>query len=249
LGWNDRFSACEEGFHQVIYDPEGGETVCSKCGLVLKERQIETDFNFCAPSRKHIIAFKSRDHSLRRLNLHGIKRYLDNSLVEINAPLLVQEKAAEICKSMRKLGGARGYSTPIVAKALLYTAHRLCRAPISLSEIALSVKEKEKVARCYRKLCTKLKLKVPKLQYTDYLVHLSRKKKIDKEVEILASEILRKAYENRLPKGANPVGTVATALYIASIMAGQRITQKELAQAVGISEVTIRANYRILQNF
>jgi transcription initiation factor TFIIB len=44
--------------------------------------------------------------------------------------------------------------------------------------------------------------------------------------------------------GKSPVGLAAAALYIASIMNGERVTQKDLAKAAGITEVTIRNRYK-----
>jgi transcription initiation factor TFIIIB Brf1 subunit/transcription initiation factor TFIIB len=48
--------------------------------------------------------------------------------------------------------------------------------------------------------------------------------------------------------GKGPTGMAAAALYIASIMNGKTITQRELAKAADVTEVTVRNRYKGLDN-
>jgi len=43
------------------------------------------------------------------------------------------------------------------------------------------------------------------------------------------------------------MGLAASALYVASVMENESITQKDLAEAAGVTEVTIRNRYRGLK--
>ncbi|MCD6538125.1 hypothetical protein J7L18_05885 [Candidatus Bathyarchaeota archaeon] len=61
-----------------------------------------------------------------------------------------------------------------------------------------------------------------------------------------AAKILREANEKRASLGKDPRGLAAAALYIASKMQGWNVTQKELARAANITEVTVRNRYRQL---
>jgi transcription initiation factor TFIIB len=88
---------------------------------------------------------------------------------------------------------------------------------------------------------------MPTIECTSYLVYLARKKAIHKGIVTLADTILRKAKENNAIKGTNPIGIATTALYLAGFANGQKLSQRELAKLAGISEVTIRANCKILQ--
>jgi len=56
--------------------------------------------------------------------------------------------------------------------------------------------------------------------------------------------ILRMAEEKELSAGKDPVGLAASALYIASTLEGEGKTQKEIAKAAGVTEVTIRNRYK-----
>jgi transcription initiation factor TFIIB len=59
-----------------------------------------------------------------------------------------------------------------------------------------------------------------------------------------ATEILRKAEENKVSAGKNPMALAATALYISCIKMGVRYTQRDLAEAGNITEVTLRNRHK-----
>jgi len=63
-----------------------------------------------------------------------------------------------------------------------------------------------------------------------------------------AMKILKKAEEERILAGKDPMGMAASALYVASLEIGENITQKILAEASGVTEVTIRNRSKNLKN-
>ena len=245
----DPFLTCDEEVHAVVYDPERAEQVCSKCGLVLDEEKLDflTEPNAVprgrAPRRRK---GTSRVGSLKR---NSLERSLRETFLEKSIRKAVQDKALELCRLVRKRQFQTAYPVPTLSNALVYAAHRLCRVPLTLTECAgTSPKERKRVARCYERLCRKLELKVPRLETTDYLSHLAEKKRIRGDTVTLAGRILKKVKEKRLAGGANPVGISAAALYVACSLTGNAFTQKELASAAGVSEVTLRANCKTLVN-
>jgi transcription initiation factor TFIIB len=46
--------------------------------------------------------------------------------------------------------------------------------------------------------------------------------------------------------GKNPMGLAATVVYISCIKTGENITQKDIAQAAGITDVTLRNRFKDL---
>ncbi|MCJ2534384.1 MAG: transcription initiation factor IIB, partial [Candidatus Thermoplasmatota archaeon] len=60
------------------------------------------------------------------------------------------------------------------------------------------------------------------------------------------NEILKKAANEELTSGRGPTGLAAAALYIATILCGERRTQREVADVAGVTEVTIRNRYKEL---
>ena len=58
-------------------------------------------------------------------------------------------------------------------------------------------------------------------------------------------EILDMAKQNRtLVTGRDPRGLAAAAIYIASILMDSRVTQRDIAMAAGVTEVTVRNRYK-----
>ena len=62
-----------------------------------------------------------------------------------------------------------------------------------------------------------------------------------------AFEILTAAKNARLTLGKHPVGLAASALYLAGIMCGEKVTQEAISEASGVTEVTIRNVYHELK--
>ena len=48
--------------------------------------------------------------------------------------------------------------------------------------------------------------------------------------------------------GKNPMGLAASVLYISSMKTGENITQSDLSNAAGVTEVTLRNRYKDLMN-
>ena len=71
--------------------------------------------------------------------------------------------------------------------------------------------------------------------------------KLSGDTQEKAVELLDKAIEKGLISGRGPMGVAAAAVYIASVLTGERRTQKEVADVAGVTEVTIRNRYRELK--
>ena len=81
---------------------------------------------------------------------------------------------------------------------------------------------------------------------TDYVTKIAEKARVSSDVEGLAIKIIRKAKNKHATMGKDPSGMAAAALYIASKRRKEKMTQKHLAKAAGITEVTVRNRKRAL---
>jgi len=63
----------------------------------------------------------------------------------------------------------------------------------------------------------------------------------------LAINILREAKKKRAASGKDPMGLVAAALYIACLLNNEKKTQKDIAEAAAVTEVTVRNRYKALK--
>ena len=62
-----------------------------------------------------------------------------------------------------------------------------------------------------------------------------------------AVEILDQATKIELSAGKDPMGLAAAALYLSCVINGENKTQKDIAVAAGVTEVTIRNRYKGLK--
>ncbi|MCJ7714059.1 transcription initiation factor IIB, partial [Candidatus Bathyarchaeota archaeon] len=59
-------------------------------------------------------------------------------------------------------------------------------------------------------------------------------------------KILASAKQLKLTSGRGPTGIAAAASYVASVLTGERKTQREIAEIAQVTEVTIRNRYKEL---
>lgn len=64
--------------------------------------------------------------------------------------------------------------------------------------------------------------------------------------ERLAKEVLHDARRFRLTGGRSPSALVAAAVYIACVFRCEQVTQSRLARSCGVSEISVRVNYKRL---
>ncbi|MBU0496591.1 MAG: transcription initiation factor IIB, partial [Candidatus Thermoplasmatota archaeon] len=100
--------------------------------------------------------------------------------------------------------------------------------------------------RNYRFIARKLGLKLMPTTPLDYISRFCSELKLSGDVQTKTIDIIQDAANNELTSGRGPTGIAAAALYIASVLCGERRTQREVADVAGVTEVTIRNRYKEL---
>lgn len=62
-----------------------------------------------------------------------------------------------------------------------------------------------------------------------------------------AIKVLKKAQEKEVSAGKDPMGLAAAALYLSCVKIGEDKTQRDIAEAANVTEVTIRNRYKGLK--
>lgn len=170
---------------------------------------------------------------------------LQKTSEKLHIPSIVQESAAVIYRKALKKGILRGRDISSMVAASLYVACRMTQTPRTLEEVARhSSIDKKEVARCYRFLLKALNLRTP-VPRAQLRVHkIASEVDLGEETQRMALEILGAAERLRITGGKAPMGMAAAALYLACVMNGESRTQKMLAEASGVTEVTIRNHYK-----
>jgi transcription initiation factor TFIIB len=191
---------------------------------------------------------RSRVHSSVDRNLAQAMAELDRLSDKVYIPSPIKEKAAVIYRKALDKGLVRGRSIAAIAAAALYAACRGSGTPRTLREVAeASLVEKKDVARCYRLLLRELDMQMPIADPLTYISKIAENTGIAGRTQGLAIKILREAKKKRAAAGKDPMGLAAAALYIACLQNNEKKTQKDIAEAAGVTEVTVRNRYKSLR--
>jgi transcription initiation factor TFIIB len=172
-----------------------------------------------------------------------LKRICSN----LNLPNHIKLEAIKLYKEAFKKKLLRGRSINSMVAASIYLAIRLKRIPRTLQEILDESSENEKdIRRCYRVLIRELNIKSPNTEPSALIPTNIATLNLGPDIEINSTKIV-KAYSERFStSGKDPKGIVAGAIYLACRMKGLELTQKDIAEVVGVTEVTLRSRYKEL---
>lgn len=175
---------------------------------------------------------------------------LDRMKDKLGVSNAIVEKSAYIYRKAIENGLVRGRSIAALMGATLYAACRDSETPRTLRDIAekTNIKRKE-IARCYRLLVKELNLKMPVVDSVQCISRIASKLEISEKTKRYAIEILRKAKQNDYVAGKNPMSLAGTALYLSCVKMKEDRSQKEIAQAANITEVTIRNRSKGIKDF
>jgi transcription initiation factor TFIIB len=191
---------------------------------------------------------RSRVHSSIDRNLAQAMSELERLSSKVSIPRSTKEKSAIIYRKALDKGLVRGRSINSVMAASIYVACRKSGASRSLHEIAeASLVDEKDVARCYRLLLQELDFHMPIADPLTYVSKIAEKNGISGKTQGAAVTILAEAKRKRFSAGKDPMGMAAAALYIACLQNNEKITQKEVAEAAGVTEVTVRNRYKLLK--
>jgi transcription initiation factor TFIIB len=165
----------------------------------------------------------------------------------LNLPKNILETASVIYRKAVKEHLIRGRSIQGVTAAAIYVACRQCKLARTLEEIAQASNiAKKEVGRSYRFLVKELDYFIPPVKPSQYVTKFSSQLIMQGKVEEIAHKIIGTAQQLKLTSGRGPTGIAAAASYIASVLTGERKTQREIAEIAQVTEVTIRNRYKEL---
>lgn len=189
-----------------------------------------------------------RVSSPRERRLSNVLSRIGETCENVSLSKNVLETASMIYRNLDGKVEVKGKSVTSISAATVYMACKQCNVVRSLEEICRGVcqpkdvKAKTKLAaRYYRTLVMELGTDTaPVLTMDKYISKIANLTKTDVRVERLALEISQKTKNNSLADGKAPNGIAAAYLYVASILLGQSVLQRDVSSVAGVTEVTIR---------
>ncbi|MDP9290596.1 MAG: transcription initiation factor IIB [Thermoproteota archaeon] len=185
----------------------------------------------------------SKDRNLKRafLLLRTLKDKLNLSDMTIEKTAYIYRKAL-----LKRLIKGRAIESVLVAAAYIAIGETL--SSTSLKEISKICNIGSKtIGRMVRLLSSELEMMIPIADPTRCVTKVGNiaglSEKTKREAIILMSHIKDIEYSS----GKKPMGLAAAILYIACGKTGEHVSQKEIAKAAGVTEVTIRTRFRDLK--
>ncbi|WP_049917014.1 transcription initiation factor IIB [Halogeometricum pallidum] len=189
--------------------------------------------------------FRSKDAQERNLK-HALGE-VDRMASALGLPEAVRETASVVYRQALDADLLRGRSIEGVASASLYAGARQMGTPRSLSEVTtVSRVEKLRIQRAYSYIAQELGLGVELADPHTYVTRFVSDLDVTHEVEQIGHELLDAGNAQNVHSGKSPVGLAAAAVYAASRLANQRVTQETVAATTDVSMVTIRNRYQEL---
>lgn len=149
-----------------------------------------------------------------------------------------------------------GRSIEGVSTACLYAAARQCNTPRTLDEFypvsrigddkGNSPDSTSSIDRTYRYVMRELNLEIKPVDPRKYLNRILNDLPVESKeaIRARAEEIISAAEDENLHSGKSPTSLASGAIYAASLLENERVTQREIAKVANSTEVTIRNRYQ-----
>ena len=189
-----------------------------------------------------------RISSPRERRLANVLSKMGETCDGLNLSKNVLETASMIYRNLDGHVDVKGKSVASITVATIYMACKQCDVVRSLEEICKGicapkdVKSKTKLAaRYYRTMVMEMgQLSAPVVTMGKYISKIANMTQTEVRVERLALEIAEKTKDSNIADGKAPNGIAAAYLYVASVLLGQNVLQRDVSSIAGVTEVTIR---------
>lgn len=184
---------------------------------------------------------QSQARTSHDINLRRAFDDLDRLKDKLQLSYSIIEKAAYIYRKAVDKKIIRGRSISALIAASVYVACRDAETPRTLGDIELAgnIRRKE-LSKCYRLLIQELDLKIPQINPIQCVTRAANILGVSEKTKRCAIDILNEYKKHGTMGGKSPISVAATALYLATNVMNQRFSQKQVADAANVTEVTIR---------
>lgn len=178
-------------------------------------------------------------------NLVQAREVLKDLKNTLNLPFGVCETTMSTFKKADEGFLIRGRCITDVVAACAYYACRVHGIDHNLKDISAASGVTVKVlSKCYRYIITGLKYSVNHRVRESTIASVISKIGSFQELELLSLKLSRKCDERKLLIGVSPRSSSVALIYISSIILDLGLTQTQICEVAGVSEVSLRSNIR-----
>jgi transcription initiation factor TFIIB len=185
--------------------------------------------------------FRTQRHSSSDRSLWTAFSQLDTLKDKLGLSDAIIEKTAYIYRKAQERSMVRGRTLSSILAAAVYIACREMGVPKTLKDISTisNIKRKD-IARNYRQLVNELGIKIPVADHMKCIARIANNANLTEKTKRHAMNMMKEVIKREIPAGKHPMSLAATVLYLSSIKTGESVSQIDIAEAAGITEVTLR---------
>lgn len=163
---------------------------------------------------------------------------------QMNLPESVYEEAARLTEKARDEEIISGRGIEATVAAITFLVSRKQEVPRTLEEVAdSSGVKKRKLGKTYRYVARELEMDIKPAKPEDFIPRFAEKLGFTGREQARARSMIIEARKDGVLAGRSPKSVVAAVFYIVAELGDKGMTQKEIAETVGVTEVTVRKNY------
>lgn len=183
----------------------------------------------------------SRSSGSKSRNLKTALNQISDIINQLNLPSSVEEEAARLYDKAIDQELVKGRKIEKIAISSVFIVARNQRVPRTLKEFsdATGISERE-LGKNYRYIAKEMDIDVEPVRAEDFVSRYASDLEVSGEVQAEARRIILEARDQGLTSGRSPDGVAAAAIYMAAKSEGEKLTQREVAETAGVTEVTIR---------
>jgi transcription initiation factor TFIIB len=174
---------------------------------------------------------------------------LDAIRTKLGLPESVIEHTAYLFRKVSTKKLLSGRSTIGIICATTYIACRLTNTPRTLQDVALAGNIKRKtLQRIYRFLVRELDIYPETYNPHEFVSRISKAIHISEKTERLAFKIVSLCEKNGISASKNPLSIAAAVVHLAVMKNDEKVSQRKISEASGVSTVTIRERANEIKN-
>jgi len=165
----------------------------------------------------------------------------------LNFPERVKKAAVRLYKEVFRRKLLRGRSINGMVAACSYFICKEEKVPITLQEILEEASINSNIVKkCYKILVRELNLKSPHIDPISIIPRYCADLGFPIEDKKETIKILKIFFMKSSICGKDPKGLCAGSIYLVAKLKNRRVSQKEISQVIGVTEVTLRSRYKEL---
>ena len=166
---------------------------------------------------------------------------LDAISSKLGLPESVVEETAYLFRKIAARKILAGRSTSAMLCATIYITCRITDTPRTLQDVVEAGNIKKKVLqRTYRFLAKELDLSPEAYSPSEFVTRIAKGLTLSEKTQRLAFKILDLCAKKQVSTSKNPMAMAASAVYLASTITSESVSQLKISKISGISAVTIR---------